>query len=65
MEEKKTKSYASPRGKKKACLCADGTYSKECCNQEVINQGIGSFIGQSNAEIIHTITPRIITHTSN
>jgi len=65
MEEKKTKSYSSPKGKKKACLCADGTYSKECCNQEVINQGIGAYTNQTISEVTHIIDNRIITHTSN
>ena len=36
-------SYSSPRGSRRACLCKDGkTYSRKCCDGELINQGIGS-----------------------
>tara|TARA_R100001463_G_scaffold23695_2_gene56642 strand:+ start:3339 stop:4892 length:1554 start_codon:yes stop_codon:yes gene_type:complete len=36
-------SYSSPRGSRRACLCKDGaTYSRRCCDGELINQGIGS-----------------------
>lgn len=37
----KTKSKTSPKGGKRGCLCDDGTYSKECCNGDLQNQGIG------------------------
>lgn len=42
---KKTKSITSPKGGNRGCLCADGTYSKKCCNGYLQNQGIGSTIG--------------------
>lgn len=35
-------SRTSPRGSRRACLCPDGTYSRKCCNGNMINQGIGS-----------------------
>jgi hypothetical protein len=40
---------SSPKNSKRGCLCKDGkTYSKECCEGELINQGIGKT--QSDAE---------------
>lgn len=41
---KKTKSRTSPKGGNRGCLCDNGTYSKECCNGDLQNQGIGSTI---------------------
>ena len=38
-------SKTSPKGGKRGCLCDDGTYSKECCNGDLQNQGIGKTIG--------------------
>ena len=35
------------RGSKTACLCSNGTYSKGCCRERLINQGIGSTQGQA------------------
>jgi hypothetical protein len=35
----KTKSKTSPKGGKRGCLCDNGTYSKECCNGDLQNQG--------------------------
>lgn len=32
----------SPKGRKKGCLCKDGTYSKDCCTGELQAQGIGT-----------------------
>ena len=41
-------SYSSPRGSRRACLCKDGaTYSRKCCDGELINQGIGSISAPS------------------
>lgn len=52
----------SPVGGNRACLCEDGTYSKECCKGEEINQGIGSLVGQSTTTtIVNTNEPRTIT----
>lgn len=51
----------SPVGGDRACLCEDGTYSKECCKGEEINQGIGSLVGQSSGStIVNTNQPRTI-----
>ena len=41
---KKTKSRTSPKGGNRGCLCDNGKYSKECCNGDLQNQGIGSTI---------------------
>lgn len=57
MANKKT----SPQDSSKACLCEDGTYSKECCQGEEINQGIGALVGQATSVIINTNEPRVIT----
>ena len=41
-------SYSSPRSSRRACLCKDGrTYSRKCCDGELINQGIGSIYAPS------------------
>jgi len=45
-------SYSSPRGSRRACLCKDGrTYSRKCCDGELINQGIGALEGQGSREL--------------
>jgi hypothetical protein len=59
----KTKSKTSPTGGKRGCLCDDDTYSKECCNGDLIAQGIGSEQEQSNSVVINTNEPRVITNT--
>lgn len=52
---------SSPTGGNRACLCEDGTYSKECCKGELINQGIGSLVGQSTTTtIVNTNQSRTI-----
>jgi hypothetical protein len=56
MASKKT----SPQDSKRACLCEDGTYSRECCKGEEINQGIGSLAGQETSVIINTSESRVI-----
>jgi hypothetical protein len=51
----------SPIGGDRPCLCEDGTYSKECCKGEMINQGIGSLVQQnSGSTIVNTNQPRTI-----
>jgi hypothetical protein len=55
--ENKTKT-TSPKGGKRACLCEDGTYSKECCNGELINQGIGQLSDGRISNVINTNTVR-------
>jgi hypothetical protein len=51
---------SSPTDGKRACLCEDGTYSRECCKGEEINQGIGSLDGQRTSIIINTSESRVI-----
>jgi len=41
----------SPKGGKRGCLCKDGKYSKDCCNGEIQEQGIGSLIGQETSTV--------------
>lgn len=43
--------YTSPKDAKRGCLCDDSTYSSECCKGELINQGIGSTVSQSNCVV--------------
>ena len=50
----KTKSKTSPKGGKRGCLCDDGTYSKECCNGDLQNQGVGVITGSGTDSV--TIT---------
>jgi len=47
----KTKSKTSPKGGKRGCLCDNGTYSKECCNGDLQNQGIGVTSGVDSVTI--------------
>lgn len=55
---------SSPTGGKRGCLCPDGTYSAECCNGELQNQGVGSTVDQSTSTIINTNEERTITNES-
>ena len=59
-----TKSKTSPVGGNRGCLCDDETYSKECCNGDLIAQGIGSTEDQSNSQVTNTNQPRVITRTN-
>lgn len=44
----RTPSLTSPKSSKRACLCRDGKrYSRECCNGDIINQGIGPIGGKA------------------
>jgi hypothetical protein len=40
-------SLTSPIRYDRACLCEDETYSIECCEGRLINQGIGKIIGRT------------------
>lgn len=51
----KTKSKTSPKGGKRGCLCNDSTYSKECCNGDLQNQGIGATTNQNATPSITNI----------
>jgi hypothetical protein len=42
---KKTPSRTSPKDDRRACLCPNGTYSRECCDGSLIAQGIGNITG--------------------
>tara|TARA_R110002012_G_scaffold321773_1_gene551290 strand:+ start:12572 stop:12784 length:213 start_codon:yes stop_codon:yes gene_type:complete len=67
-KNKKTVSSTSPKGKRRGCLCDDGTYSKECCDGTLQAQGIGNItIGSSDSAgtINNTNTPRTITNSSS
>ena len=57
----KTKSKTSPKGGKRGCLCDDDTYSKECCNGDLQNQGIGKTSGVDNVTITEENGVRTIT----
>jgi hypothetical protein len=61
---KQTKSKTSPKGGNRGCLCQDSTYSKECCNGDLQNQGIGSTVGQNSNTTITNIdgTRTIVTN---
>lgn len=57
---KKTKSKTSPKGGNRGCLCDNGTYSKECCNGDLQNQGIGSLIQSGSSSVANTNEARTI-----
>jgi hypothetical protein len=54
----------SPQDSSRACLCEDGTYSKDCCKGELINQGVGALVSQSSSTIVNTNQPRVIVRVS-
>jgi len=56
---------SSPKGGNRGCLCADGTYSIECCDGELQSQGVGSLVQSVASTIVNTNAPRIITSVSN
>lgn len=60
----KTPSKSSPRGGKRGCLCGNGTYSKDCCNGDLQNQGIGSLVQQGTHTVTNTNGTRVITNVS-
>ena len=37
-----TPSRTSPKGRRRACLCEDNTYSTKCCDGSLRAQGIGT-----------------------
>jgi len=45
----------SPHDDRRACLCPDGTYSRECCNGELMSQGIGN-ITKTSVTRYYTVT---------
>lgn len=56
-----TKSKTSPKGGKRGCLCPDGKYSKDCCNGDLQNQGLGSTVNQVASNVVNTNAPRTVT----
>ncbi len=57
----KTASKTSPKTKREGCLCPDGSYNKECCDQSLEAQGIGKLEDQSvetskQAPVVRQIT---------
>lgn len=61
MEKKVKVSKSSPKGGKRGCLCADGTYSPECCDGTLQAQGFGSDVQQGTSVINHSINQQVIT----
>lgn len=60
----RTKGKASPKGGKRGCLCEDGkTYSTECCNGDLMAQGIGSETGEVESVVINTSESTTYVHT--
>jgi hypothetical protein len=54
----------SPQNASRGCLCKDGSYSKECCEGELINQGIGALVQQQTSSVVNTNQPRVIVSVS-
>jgi hypothetical protein len=54
----------SPQNASRGCLCKDGSYSKECCEGELINQGVGALVQQSGSTVVNTNQPRVIVRVS-
>lgn len=55
----------SPKGGKRGCLCKDGKYSSECCEGELIQQGIGATVGQQSSTVTNSNAARVITSVSS
>ena len=55
-------SKTSPKGGKRGCLCPNNTYSSECCNGQLIAQGIGATEGGVVSNIDQSIFQRDIDH---
>jgi hypothetical protein len=45
----------SPQNDRRACLCPDGTYSRECCDGSLMAQGIGN-ITKTSVTRYYTVT---------
>ena len=60
----KTPSRTSPKGGSRGCLCADNTYSVECCDGSLMAQGIGIIYKKgepkSIAEIVLEFKGRVL-----
>ena len=58
-------SKTSPKGGKRGCLCANGTYSSECCTGELIAQGIGATEGGVISNVTNEIEIRTLEQSSS
>jgi len=58
-------SFTSPKGGKRGCICPDGTYSVECCDGELISQGVGALVSQGVSSVTNVNESRVITNVSN
>ena len=47
-----TPSKTSPKGLGNVCMCPDGSYSEDCCNGDIIAQGIGKL--DSGTSVVRT-----------
>lgn len=56
--------YSSPEGGKQGCLCADGTYSNDCCDGELLSQAVGSLVGQGISNVVNISDERTIISVS-
>jgi hypothetical protein len=45
-KSKETVGRAVPKGKKRGCMCKDGTYSRKCCDGTLRSQGVGRITGE-------------------
>jgi hypothetical protein len=54
----------SPQDSSRGCLCKNGTYSKDCCDGELLNQGIGALVSQSSSTVTNTNQARVIVRVS-
>ena len=41
----------SPQDDRRACLCPDGTYSRECCDGSLMAQGIGNITTEIKSNV--------------
>jgi len=57
-------SLTSPEGGKEGCLCADNTYSNDCCNGELLSQAVGPLIGLGISNVINISEERTIISVS-
>ena len=55
---------SSPKGGKRGCLCKDNTYSVDCCQGELIEQGIGSTLSQGVSNVTNTNEARVLVRSN-
>ena len=56
----KEKLKVSPTNSKRGCQCADGSYSKECCDGSLQAQGVGALVEQGTSNVQNTNSERVI-----